>query len=66
MAALNRPNPVVGLFAPKVMDADTVYSVAASMTLFSYWHGWFFFKQSIVTNLLDMMQFPDHIFTKCL
>ena len=66
MAALNRLNPVVGLFAPKVMDAGTVYSVAASMTLFSYWHGWFFFKQSILTNQLDMMQLPNQIFTKIL
>ena len=66
MAALNRLNPVVGLFAPKVMDVDTVYSVAASMTLFSYWHGLVFLKQSILTNQLDMMQLPDLIFTKFL
>ncbi len=61
MAALNRPNPVVGLFAPQVMDAGTVYSVPASWTLFSYWPGWFF-----LTNLLDMMQLPDQIFSKFL
>ena len=66
MAALNSPNPVVGLFAPKVMDAATLYTVAASMTLFSYWHGLVFFKQSILTNQLDMMQLPDLIFTKFL
>ena len=59
MAALNRPNPVVGLFAPQVMDAGTLYSVPASRTLFSYWHGLVF-----LTNLLDMMQLPDQIFSK--
>jgi hypothetical protein len=46
MAALNRPNPVVGLFAPQVQDAGTVYSVPASWTVFSYWHGLVFFNQS--------------------
>jgi len=61
VAALNRPNPVVGLFAPQVLDAGTVYSVPASKTVFSYWHGLFF-----LTNLLDMMQLPDQIFTKIL
>jgi len=59
MAALNRPNPVVGLFAPQVLDAGTVYSVPASRTVFSYWHGWFF-----LTYLLDMVQLPDQIFSK--
>jgi hypothetical protein len=59
MAALNRPNPVVGLFAPQVQDPGTVYSVPASRTVFSYWHGLVF-----LTNLLDMMQLPDQIFTK--
>ena len=59
MAALNRPNPVVGLFAPQVLEAGTVYSVPASMTVFSYWHG-----LVLLTNLLDMMQLPDQIFSK--
>jgi hypothetical protein len=59
MAALNRPNPVVGLFAPQVLDAGTVYSVPASRTVFSYWHGLVF-----LTNLLDIMQLPDQIFSK--
>lgn len=59
MAALNRPNPVVGLFAPQVLDAGTVYSVPASTTVFSYWHGLVF-----LTNLLEMMQLPDQIFSK--
>ena len=59
MAALNRPNPVVGLFAPQVLDAGTLYTVPASRTLFSYWHGLVF-----LTNLLDMMQLPDQIFSK--
>ena len=59
MADLNRPNPVVGLFVPQVLDAGTLYTVAASSTLFSYWHGLVF-----LTNLLDMMQLPDQIFSK--
>lgn len=59
MAALNRPNPVVGLFAPQVLDAETVYTVPASRTVFSDWHGLVF-----LTNLLDMMQLPDQIFRK--
>jgi hypothetical protein len=59
MAALNRPNPVVGLFAPQVMDAGTVYSVPASMIVFSYYHGLVF-----LTYLLDMMQLPEQIFSK--
>jgi hypothetical protein len=59
MAALNRPNPVVGLFAPQVQDAETVYTVPASWTVFSYWHGLVF-----LSNLLDMMQLPDQIFSK--
>jgi hypothetical protein len=66
MAALNRPNPVVGLFAAKVLDAATLYTVAASRTLFSYWHGLVSFKQSILTNQLDMIQLPNQIFTKFL
>jgi hypothetical protein len=66
MAALNRPNPVVGLFAPKVLDAATLYTVAASRTLFSYWHGLISFKESILTNQLDMIQLPNQIFTKFL
>jgi hypothetical protein len=59
MAGLNRPNPVVGLFAPQVRNPGTVYSVPASRTVFSYWHGLVF-----LTNLLDMMQLPDQIFSK--
>jgi hypothetical protein len=59
MAALNRPNPVVGLFAPQVLDPGTVYTVPASRTVFSYWHGLVF-----LTNLLDMMQLPEQIFSK--
>lgn len=59
MAALNRPNPVVGLFAPQVLDAGTLYPVPASRTVFSYCHGLVF-----LTNLLDMMQLPDQIFSK--
>jgi hypothetical protein len=59
MAAVNRPNPVVGLFAPQVLDAGTVYSVPASRTVFSYCQGLVF-----LTNLLDMMQLPDQIFSK--
>jgi len=66
MAALNRPNPVVGLFAAKVLDAATLYTVAASRTLFSYWHGLVSFKQSILTNQLDMIQLPNQIFTNFL
>ena len=60
MAALNRPNPVVGLFAPQVLDAGTVYSVPASTTVFSYWYELVF-----LTPLVDMMQ-PDEIFNKIL
>jgi hypothetical protein len=48
MAALNRPNPVVSLFASQVLDAGTLYTVPASRTVFSYWHGLVF-----LTNLLD-------------
>jgi len=59
MAAVNRPNPVVGLFAPQVQDAETVYTVPASWTVFSYCPGLVF-----LTNLLDMMQWPDQIFSK--
>ena len=59
MAGLNRPSPVVGLFAPQVLDAGTLYTVPASSTLFSYWYGLVF-----LTNLLDMMQLPDQIFSK--
>ncbi len=54
MAALNRPNPVVGLFAPQVMDAGTVYSAPASMTVFSYWHGLVF-----LTYLYDAIARPN-------
>ena len=59
MAALDRPNPVVGLFAPQVMDAGTLYCVPASMTVFSYWHGLVF-----LTYLLDTIQLPDQILSK--
>ena len=60
MAALNRPNPVVGLlFAPQVLDAGTLYTVPASRTVFSYWQGLVF-----LTYLLDLMQLPDQIFSK--
>ena len=59
MAALNRPNPVAGLFAPQVLDAETVYTVPASWTVFSYWHGLVF-----LSNLLDMMQLPDQSLAK--
>jgi len=59
MAALNHPNPVVGLFAPQVLDPGTVYSVPTSRAVFSYWHGLVF-----LTNLLAIMQLPDQIFSK--
>jgi hypothetical protein len=59
MAAVNRQNPVVGLFASQMLDAGTVYSVPASMTVFSYWHGLVF-----LTYLLDTIQLPDQILSK--
>lgn len=59
MAAVNRPNPVVGLFAPQVLDAGTVYSMPASRTVFSYWRGLVF-----LTYLVDTIQLPDQIFSK--
>jgi len=42
MAALNRPNPVVGLFAPQVLDAGTVYSVLRPGLYLATGRGWFF------------------------
>jgi hypothetical protein len=43
MAALNRPNPVVGLFAPQVLDAGTVYIVCLRPGLYlATGMGWFF------------------------
>jgi hypothetical protein len=59
MAALHRPNPVVALFAPQVMDPGTLYSVPGSMTVFSYWRGLVF-----LTYLVDTSQLPDQIFSK--